>query len=58
MHAKVDETPDRLSHRSLFVPDIAGPRALPSSASSAVTARCFTVACAGCRRCRPPRWSK
>lgn len=51
MHAKFDEF-GVLAR--LFVPDLAGPRALPVAP---VETRCgFASVCMGCFRCRGPRW--
>ena len=58
MFAKFDEIGDRFSRVSVFVPDIAGPRALPSTLAPSSTGRCscFSAAGARCFRCDPPRW--
>ena len=51
MYAKA-EIGDRLP---LFVPDIGGPRALPTTTTSRC---CLTGGCARCLRGRLPRWSR
>ena len=54
MHAKFDEF-GVLAR--LFVPDLAGARALPIDISEITAGRCgFGAACTGCDRCRQPRW--
>ena len=58
MNPKVHEAADRIFRPTLFIPDVAGPRALPTiAAPSQLAGRgCGDAGCPGCFTCRLMRW--